>query len=361
MINKNILTINDLTEVVGDKCIRYYKILSKEFPNWLFDYINCIEIKRLLGTGMVCGTNYSPIFNYKSENNTFMHSIGCALIVWNFTKDKKQTIAALFHDIATPIFKHVIDFMNGDSKTQESTEERTEYIIRNSKRIMELLKRDGIKVEEVSNYHIYPICDNDTPRLSSDRLEYSLSNNIFLYERFSLDDVRKYYTNLSVFENEDGVGELGFMDINVAKEFIIKNTVSLTEYHSDNNRTVMQFLAEIVRTLIKDGDITIDDLYELSESDVLKKIENSNNYNLKENYRCFKMAKVVYKSNIYLEDKFCVNVVGKRRYIIPLVKCNEKYKRIVDIDNEIKELIKTYLKTPNGEGYYTYFDFQYRK
>ncbi|MCI8518860.1 MAG: hypothetical protein HFJ51_01730 [Clostridia bacterium] len=86
------------------------------------------------------------------------------MIVWNFTKDKKQTLAGLFHDIATPAFKHCIDFMNGDYGKQESTEELTQQIISESKEIMALLNRDNIKVEEVSDYHIYPIADNDTPR-----------------------------------------------------------------------------------------------------------------------------------------------------------------------------------------------------
>ena len=72
------------------------------------------------------------------------HSVGVALIIWNFTKDKKQTLAGLFHDIATPIFKHCIDFMNGDYETQESTEELTTCIIKNSKEIMALLERDNI-------------------------------------------------------------------------------------------------------------------------------------------------------------------------------------------------------------------------
>ena len=30
---------------------------------------------------------------------------------------------------------------------------------------MDLLNRDGIKVEEICDYHIYPIADNDTPKL----------------------------------------------------------------------------------------------------------------------------------------------------------------------------------------------------
>ena len=80
------------------------------------------------------------------------HSVAVALIIWNFTNDKKQTLAGLFHDIATPAFKHAIDFMNGDYEKQESTEELTTQIIANSKEIMELLNRDNIKIDEVNDY-----------------------------------------------------------------------------------------------------------------------------------------------------------------------------------------------------------------
>ena len=44
------------------------------------------------------------------------------------------------------------------------------------------VKKDNIKIEEIDNYHIYPIADNDTPKLSADRLEYSLSNALFIYK-----------------------------------------------------------------------------------------------------------------------------------------------------------------------------------
>ena len=35
------------------------------------------------------------------------------------------TVAALLHDIATPVFAHVIDFLNNDYEKQESTEAET--------------------------------------------------------------------------------------------------------------------------------------------------------------------------------------------------------------------------------------------
>lgn len=47
--------------------------------------------------------------------------------------------------------------MNKDYEKQESTEERITDIIKNSKKIMELLERDNIKIEEVSDYKKYNI------------------------------------------------------------------------------------------------------------------------------------------------------------------------------------------------------------
>ena len=65
-----------------------------------------------------------------------------ALIVWHFTHDKKQILAGLFHDIATPTFKHCVDFLNGYYMKQESIEDLTSYMISSSKNIMALLNKE---------------------------------------------------------------------------------------------------------------------------------------------------------------------------------------------------------------------------
>ena len=218
---------------------------------------------------MLCGTDYSKLFNYKSSNNTLDHSIGVALIVWNFTKDKKQTLAGLFHDIATPVFKHCIDFMNGDTEHQESTEEMTEEIIRNSKTIMELLNKDDIKVEEVCDYHIYPIADNDSPRLSADRFEYTFSNAMYLYGVWNLQDIKRYYSDISILKNEDNVEELGFNTLQICKDYFKDILPIFANYDSDKNRTVMQFIADTIKSLHVKGLITIKDLYTKSEQEII--------------------------------------------------------------------------------------------
>ena len=105
---------------------RYYKILCPEYPDFLNPYVALPIMQRLGGIGLLCGTDWTPLFHNKFFYSRLNHSVGVALIIWNFTKDKKQTLAGLFHDISTPVFKHCIDFMNGDHEKQESTEDLTD-------------------------------------------------------------------------------------------------------------------------------------------------------------------------------------------------------------------------------------------
>ena len=171
----------------------YFKILCPKFPKWLLEYIETLEMKRMGTISMSCGTDYSKCFNVRYWYSNLDHSVGVALIIWNFTHDKKQTLAGLFHDIATPVFKHCIVFMNGDSENQESTEERTTDIIMNSSSIMNLLKRDGITLEEVNDYKKYPLADNDMPKLSADRFEYTFCSGLTFFRVCELDKIKKVY------------------------------------------------------------------------------------------------------------------------------------------------------------------------
>ena len=256
----------------------YFKILSPEIPEFLEEYIDTEPMQKQAGISVSCGTIYSKMFD-ELWYSSLDHSVAVALIVWNFTKDKKQTLAGLFHDIATPVFKHCIDFMNGDYENQESTEELTEKIIRNSDSIMKLLNRDGIKVEEISDYHIYPIADNDTPQLSADRLEYTLSNGLGVRMKlWNLDEVREIYQNIEVQKNEDGIEELGFKDKMLAEKFVNNMSKLSTFYISNNAKITMQFLADIIKKMNQKGLINKEDLYKLSEKNIIEKNKYKSGY-----------------------------------------------------------------------------------
>jgi len=316
-----------------DKKIRdYFNILEPNFPKWLIEYINTTELLNQQYISMTCGTIYSDLFENKLFYSSLDHSIGVALIIWHFTHDKKETLSGLFHDIATPVFKHCIDFLNGDYMTQESTEELTTEIISNSKELLNLLKRDKIDLKEVDDYHLYPIADNDTPKLSSDRLEYSLSNALITYELLELKDIFEIYNDLEIQNNEEGIKELAFKTKNIAKKFVeITSQLSII-YREDRTRYSMQFLADILKRLIDENKLTLNNLYKLKESDIISVIENSQYKNV---FNTWRKAKKVISTKEQPKDVYFINHGAKVRYINPLVNG----RRISDICKVAKNMI----------------------
>ena len=337
----------------------YFKILSNDFPEWLEDYIETKEMQRIGKISLSCGTDYSKCFNIRYWYSNLDHSVGVALIIWNFTHDKKQTLAGLFHDIAAPVFKHCIDFMNGDSEKQESIEERTTDIIKNSKEIMSLLSKDNICLEEVSDYKLYPIADNDTPRLSADRFEYTFSSGLTFYRVWELDLIKEVYSNIIVSKNEEGKDELTFKDPIVCNKYIKTISKLWPKWVNDEDRTVMQFLADMCKSLNKINKLDVEDLYSLSEEEVINRFKNCQDKYIEEAWKNFSNCDKVFKSENPVANKYCINVTSKTRYVNPLVEIDNTTKRIYDISNESKKYIDEYLKFPKG-GYYTYFDFDFK-
>lgn len=342
-----------------DKTIKeYFKILSNEFPEFLFDYINTPVMQNQANISVSCGTYYSKMFN-QIWYSSLDHSVAVALIIWNFTKDKKQTLSGLFHDIATPVFKHSIDFMNKDYEKQESTEELTTKKIISSKEIMQLLSRDNIKVEEVCDYHIYPIADNDTPMLSSDRLEYTLSNALGATEKlWGLEEIKKIYKNIEVQENENGIIELGFKDKEIAEQFV--HTMSILSCLYRRNKTIfsMQFLADILKLMSEKNLITVDDLYSMSEADIIDKIRKCSEGNISQ---CFEIWENSNETEIHTSETcpsgvYYVHIPkNKVRYINPLVRQNNSFVRLKDVSVYASECIRKTFDFKGSE--YVYMDF----
>ena len=293
----------------------YFNILSNEYPLWLEEYINTPELLKQKYISVTCGTIYSDLFESKYFFSSLDHSVAVALIIWNFTHDKKQTLSGLFHDIATPVFKHCVDFLNGDYMNQESTEDLTTKIISESKEITDLLKRDNIDISEVNDYHIYSIADNDTPKLSADRLEYSLSNAFLTYNLCDIEEIREIYNDISIMKNEIGEDELGFNTKKLARLFVKYTSRLSIIYREDRTRYSMQFIADILKKLKDEGKISIEDLYNMKESEVIDIILSSK---YGEVFNKWKNAKKVFVSKSEPLGVYFVNHGAKVRYIDPL-------------------------------------------
>ena len=337
-------------EKVDKKIEEYFNILEPDYPEWLNEYINTDILLKQQYISITCGTIYSNLFESEFFFSSLDHSIAVALICWHFTHDKKITLSGLFHDISTPVFKHCIDFLNGDYMSQEYTEDLTTEIILNSKQVMSLLKRDNIQLSEINDYHIYPIADNNTPQLSSDRLEYSLSNALLTYNLSNVDEIKEIYNNIEIQMNENKIPELGFKSKQIARKFVKITSILSVIYREDRTRYSMQFLADIIKKLNGEKIITKSDLYNLKESEIIDIIENSR-YN--KVYNIWKNSKKVKISKTEPKDVYYVHHGAKIRYIDPLINGERISKKCKLADNMIKKNLSYDMSN------YVYLDFKF--
>lgn len=331
-------------DTVSGELKEYLQILEPKFPAWLDEYIAAPELQRIGKISMFCGKDYSVSFGVKFYFSNLDHSVAVALILWHFTHDKKQTLAGLFHDIATPVFKHCIDMMNGDAYTQESTESQTEDIIKNSKTIMSLLKRDGIKFEEVCDYKIYPLADSPMPGCSADRFEYNFSNGLSLKRVWELDEIKDIYSHALVGTNEKGDPEFAFDSVSVAEDYISHVAKLWPEWMHEPNKVYMQFLADMCASVESIGKLTVNDLYTLSEQEVISKIENCGDSYLEDCFHKFRTRKRIDVSPVPLKNRYSIKLKCKRRYIVPLVKTENGYKKADKVSPKIKAILDDFFK-----------------
>lgn len=339
------------------KIKEYFKILSPKQPDFLRKYMNLLIFRRLEGIGLLCGTDWTNLY----KNNFFYsradHSFGVALIIWNFTKDKKQTLAGLFHDIATPVFSHVSDFRKGDALTQSTTEENTAWILRNDFELNELLKQDGIDIEEIIDYHKYSIADNEIPCLSADRLEYMFPSGMVLEGSWTLEEIKNVYNDISVLKNEFGIEELGFCTLEWAELYCYRFCMTGHLLQLNENKLTLQMLGQIMTESVSQGILQENDFMECSEKEIICKLDGVLGQSdvqaekLQKMYRTFRNMSCIKHTEKPLENHFCVNLNVKQRYINPLVKTPYGIKRLYDVSSKAKKIIddfKSYKDTTFG-------------
>ena len=309
--------MNKYYDNLNEEIKEYFKILEPDFPEWLNEYIDTKELLSQKYISVTCGTIYSKLFESDFFFSSLDHSVAVALIIWHFTHDKKQTLSGLFHDISTPVFKHCVDFLNGE--------------------------------EEVDNYHIYPIADNDTPKLSSNRLEYSLSNALFIYKLLDKEEIKEIYNDIEVQVNEENEKELGFKTKKIARNFVKITSKLSVIYREDRTRYSMQLLADILKRLNEDNIISIEDLYKLKESEIIDIIEKSR---YKEVFNIWKNAKKVKVSKEEPSKVYFVHHGAKVRYIDPLFNGTRMSKACKIAKNMIDKNLKYDMNN------YVYLDFE---
>ena len=260
----------------SNEYIMYQKSIC-EIPTWLKKYLKLDIMQRLKGISLLCGMEYGSkhIYDFAFYISRYDHSLSTALITWKLTKSKEQTLAALFHDIASPAFSHVIDYMNGDFVTQESTEGYSSTILNNSSELVYCLQEDDININDIMDFKQYSIVDLERPNMCADRLDNTIAAGMNWAKVLSGSDAIYIVNHISTCINEDGFREIEFTSANAAKKFLYVNDVINKLTHSDGDTYMMLLLSDIIKKCIKRGFFKYYDLYVSTEADIVEMIEEN--------------------------------------------------------------------------------------
>ena len=285
----------------------------QKMPEFLTKYLSVPCLLRLKKVGYFCGMDYASkhIYSFKEYISRYDHSLSVALLTYKLTGSKKEAIAGLFHDVATPSFSHVIDYMNGDYITQESTEEYTEKILKNDSELQKLLELDHIKLEEIINFKAFPVVDNKRPKLCVDRLDGIITSAIGWTKNMTQKEISEIINHLAIYENEEKEEELGFTSMAVAKKVVSINKGIDKLCHSTEDNYMMNLLATITKRAIEKGLLTYEELYTYHEIECFEILNNAEDKELQNLLKTFRTIRNI-PATSYPEIK--------RRKINPLVK-----------------------------------------
>lgn len=140
----------------------------------------------------------------------------------------------------------------------------------------------------------------------------------FAYGVADLAEIRKMYADIVVQSGENGVKELRFQTKKIARKFVKLTSQLSIFYREDRTRYSMQFLADILKKMSESGRISVADLYQRKESEVIEMILASD---FSDAFWAWQKAKKIKKAKSLEQcpdGVYVVNCQAKVRYIDPL-------------------------------------------
>lgn len=312
--------------------------IDKEYPTFIDKYLNTKTLNRIKNITQFCGCDYTRLYSPKFLYTRFNHSLVVAHMTWHFTHKKDETIAALLHDVGTPCFAHCIDYVFGDYINQESSEKSIVYIIKKDSELLAYLKTDEIKLTDLEVLNNYHILENKSPKLCTDRLDGVLHTCYIWLQTHSLRAIKEVYDNIEVLENEDGIFEIGFQNIEIANKFVDMVFNYATELQKNTDKYVMKYISEVIKIAVARNLISYEDLYTLKESEICKIIRT--NFL---SWKIFENATILVNTNELPKDNFFVSFETKKRNVIPLVKVKTKISRINEVSEYASNIYQSFI------------------
>ncbi len=268
-----------------------YRELNKENSTNLLDrYLNTSTLQRLKGRGMFCGMDYVNIAKLKPIEyySRFDHSQNVAYTAYKLSEDLKIALAGAFHDIGTLSFSHVNSFKKGEALTQANDELDVKKIISLDEKLLTYLNEDKIAIDEVVDASKYHLIDKPTPTLCLDRSDGILSTCLIWQHTHTFEEIKELYYMLGYLENLQGItiDTSSERCLNFDGEMVMSEAFEGPYYEdffkainvysrillSKESRYMMEVLGMTLNYYEDIGVITNDDLFKLSEKEIIAKI-----------------------------------------------------------------------------------------
>ncbi|MBI2147509.1 HD domain-containing protein [Candidatus Woesearchaeota archaeon] len=293
------------------------------------------------------GVNQYGAYRYTMpwmQVSRFEHCVGVYLILRKFGASREEQIAGLLHDVAHTAFSHVIDYVLGQSDTQEVHEQLHHFFLFDSA-IVDLVKKEGLDIHRLIDEKQFSLLEQPIPELCADRLDYFLRDSLAL-GAMTKAQAHQILSSLIVRE-----GKFMFSSLPVALEasqgFMSMGTGfwgSLTQ------RGIYQLMADAIKKAMEHKIITLRDMVSTDDEayrrlmdshhpSVVRRLSLLNPSIRVEAVEEKEQAQKEEQAQDTLQGKSHLRVHGKARYIDPLVVSGGQVHRLSSLVPEFSAAI----------------------
>ena len=270
-----------------------YENLNKENANEKLErYFQTKTLQRLKGIGQFCGMDHIQLKPLKPIEyySRFDHSKNIAYTASKLSDGLTISLAGAVHDVGTLAFSHVNSFKRGEALTQEHDELDVKSIVSKDEEFLQYLSEDGISLSDICTASRYPLIDKPVPTLCLDRVDGILTTCLIWQHTHSFEEIKKLYYMIGYCDNLNGQAVDPFNERlqNFEGEIVLDEWGSATYedfFHAihvysrimlgKESRYMMEVLGLTLQYYEDIGLITEQDLFQLSEQEIIEKILNS--------------------------------------------------------------------------------------
>lgn len=275
------------------------------------------------------------LYNFKGYSR-LEHSLGVMFLLRKVGADDMEQIAGLLHDVSHSAFSHLIDWVYGTEMQENHQDEIHNKFVNNSS-LPAILKNYGFDLATVTDYHNFPLLEQEAPLLCADRVDYALREMALYQDQENFPFIRD-----SLIAN----GRMMFNNREAA-ELFARNYLSMQLNHWTGLEymTRWRLFADAIKTAVREKIVAYEDFFS-EDFTFLDKLDKSNHQEIISVLALLrgklKIAEVPEDPQFHLKKKF--------RWVDPEFVDNGKVYCVTEVNNDYRREID-YHRERNRDGW----------